>query len=58
MLFDMEKDPFLREKRMDLYCNLTLKRILKKLFKDLKTKAYHMLKDEPVSAIATFEDLN
>jgi len=52
----MEKDPFLKEKRMDLYSNLTFKRILKRLLYDLQTKAYRMLKDEPVSAIATFED--
>jgi len=41
---------------MDLYSHLTWKRILKKLMYDLQTKAYSMLKDEPVSAISTFED--
>jgi hypothetical protein len=46
----------MRERKMDLYSNLTWKRILKKLMFDLKTKAYRMLKDEPVSAIATYVD--
>ena len=36
--------------------DLTLKKILKRLIYDLQTKAYSMLKDEPVSEIATFED--
>ena len=52
----MEKDPFLRDKKMDLYSNLTFKKILKKLLKDFQTKAYRMLKDLPVSEIATFTD--
>ncbi len=54
----MQKDLFIKKKRMDLYSNLTFKRILKKLMFDLKTKAYRMLKDEPVSEIATFVDSN
>ena len=41
---------------MDLYGFMSWKRIVKKLISDTKTKAYRMLKDEPVAAISTFKD--